>query len=90
MSSDQIDDAVKEAANKATSEALEELVASSKETLEKSLVEMRNQVEETLTADWPDDKAEARAQLSKTSQGKKYLELIDGALNSIAQIKETT
>jgi len=90
MSADQIDDAVKEAANKATSEALEELVASSKETLEKSLVEMRNQVEETLTADWPDDKSEARAQLSKTSQGKKYLELIDGALNSIAQIKETT
>jgi len=90
MSSEQIDDAVKEAAKNAASQALEELVSSSKESLEKSLVEMRKQVEETLTADWPDDKAAARSQLSKTAQGKKYLELIDGALNSITQTKETT
>ena len=89
MTSEEIDSAVNDAASKAASEALSELISASKDTLQKSLSEMRNQVEETLTADWPEDKSSARSRLSKTAEGKKYLALIDGALDNISNSKET-
>lgn len=90
MSEEEIEKAVEEAANNVASEAIKALVNDSKESLNKALASMRTQVEETLTADWPDDKSAVRASLSKTAAGKKYLDLIDDALNSIVRLKEVS
>jgi len=80
---------VEAAANNAYLEVLNELKKETQPLINDALTKMRSQVEAELTADWPEDKAAARTMLLKTPNGKKYLKLIDDALNSILKLKET-
>ena len=86
---EQIDKDVEAAANNAYLEVLNELKKETQPLINDALTKMRSQVEAELTADWPKDKAAARTLLLKTPNGKKYLKLIDDALNSILKLKET-
>jgi hypothetical protein len=97
MSKEEIERQAEERANKdlntesneAANEVLSKLREETQPLINDALTKMRSQVEEELTADWPEDKASARSMLSKTPNGKKYLKLIDDALNSILKLKET-